>query len=716
MEGGPSAGATPMRDLVDRSASVKRRRVAEALLTPLTGQNAGEYVNQEDQEVYINTYGRANLVKSEFIEASEAKDAVIEGHRKELAALRRRLGLLEGEKAAAVAKSASLEQEVETRALRERTEAELAGGNAADAAAATESEALKLARGQQAKLRALVEMKARRGEELEEAVAGLESWKRCEAQERREASAELDRLRLEVEALRGNGEGNGAAERRISALESRLVLEEDATAAAEARLKDALAEAERQGRRALEAENAALGLRKELVDASSSSAPVADLERQVRHLEKELQSQSREVAAARALRGKLQSEGVLVEKLAQAQARAERAEGALAEATASQAEADAVRADAETWRSILVARFGEGSGPHDVVRKFDKAERRVVELLEECGRARVEAKAASGSVGDLETSLRSTGEEGAALRQMIEELRASALRQDRKVTLLQKERDGLKRIIASYDDEEVLLTRAGAGEGAGKQHAVRVAELEDALEAQRAQAAKLESELRESQDKAEDLMSKNEALRSEGAEAKSRVGALEQERSMMARELASTSQELSHLKAEQDSRILHLASNPEQKARRDHVNGLMAEVASLREALRSQGQGGGATDAEVAKLKKQLESLSKRESRLKSAFQDRISLFIDACYAIFGYRIDMTTENKETRFVLRPMHEERESLNLIFKFESNAAELVPTEYSETMQREVDTFIGRYKTIPAFTANLTMDIFNKQTQV
>ena len=76
----------------------------------------------------------------------------------------------------------------------------------------------------------------------------------------------------------------------------------------------------------------------------------------------------------------------------------------------------------------------------------------------------------------------------------------------------------------------------------------------------------------------------------------------------------------------------------------------------------------------------------------------------------------MTTENKETRFVLRPMHEERESLNLIFKFESNAAELVPTEYSETMQREVDTFIGRYKTIPAFTANLTMDIFNKQTQV
>ena len=61
------------------------------------------------------------------------------------------------------------------------------------------------------------------------------------------------------------------------------------------------------------------------------------------------------------------------------------------------------------------------------------------------------------------------------------------------------------------------------------------------------------------------------------------------------------------------------------------------------------------------------------------------------------------------------MHEEKESLFLVFKYESGAAELEPTEYSESMQREVDTFIGRYKTIPAFTANLTMDVFNKQTQ-
>lgn len=32
-----------------------------------------------------------------------------------------------------------------------------------------------------------------------------------------------------------------------------------------------------------------------------------------------------------------------------------------------------------------------------------------------------------------------------------------------------------------------------------------------------------------------------------------------------------------------------------------------------------------------------------------------------------------------------------------------------------MQREVDTFVDRFRSIPAFTANLTLEHFQKQTQ-
>ena len=42
--------------------------------------------------------------------------------------------------------------------------------------------------------------------------------------------------------------------------------------------------------------------------------------------------------------------------------------------------------------------------------------------------------------------------------------------------------------------------------------------------------------------------------------------------------------------------------------------------------------------------------------------------------------------------------------------------LVPTDFSSSqLAREVETFIDRFKSIPAFTANLTMEYFQKQTQ-
>lgn len=45
----------------------------------------------------------------------------------------------------------------------------------------------------------------------------------------------------------------------------------------------------------------------------------------------------------------------------------------------------------------------------------------------------------------------------------------------------------------------------------------------------------------------------------------------------------------------------------------------------------------------------------------------------------------------------------------------SAMELVPNDFSKQMQREVETFVQRFKSIPAFTANLTMELFNRQTQ-
>lgn len=43
-------------------------------------------------------------------------------------------------------------------------------------------------------------------------------------------------------------------------------------------------------------------------------------------------------------------------------------------------------------------------------------------------------------------------------------------------------------------------------------------------------------------------------------------------------------------------------------------------------------------------------------------------------------------------------------------------ELVPTPYTQgRLAREVDTFVVRFRCIPALTANLTMESFQKATQ-
>ena len=54
---------------------------------------------------------------------------------------------------------------------------------------------------------------------------------------------------------------------------------------------------------------------------------------------------------------------------------------------------------------------------------------------------------------------------------------------------------------------------------------------------------------------------------------------------------------------------------------------------------------------------------------------------------------------------------------LLFKLtKEGRMKLLPNEYvTKRLKKETETFIDRYKSIPAFTANLTLDNFQQQTQ-
>lgn len=127
-------------------------------------------------------------------------------------------------------------------------------------------------------------------------------------------------------------------------------------------------------------------------------------------------------------------------------------------------------------------------------------------------------------------------------------------------------------------------------------------------------------------------------------------------------------------------------------------------------------------EGETNLLRRKVAELQKGLERLQQVFNKQITLFREAVYILFGYRVEMATDpgarrDFKAQFVLRPQHAESAGQQLMFRLlRDGRMVLVPTDFSSSqLAREVETFIDRFKSIPAFTANLTMEYFQKQTQ-
>ncbi|KAJ9514773.1 hypothetical protein QJQ45_028545, partial [Haematococcus lacustris] len=162
-------------------------------------------------------------------------------------------------------------------------------------------------------------------------------------------------------------------------------------------------------------------------------------------------------------------------------------------------------------------------------------------------------------------------------------------------------------------------------------------------------------------------------------------------------------------------------------------------------------------DAEIAVLKHKVAEADKASARLKEVFKERAAAFREAVYLLFGYRMELTSEataarnaaNAPTTITLRPQHADDAQAVLLFRFvphpqvvlatllllpllallstwccgddgarytKERGMEMVATPFTSTrLAREVDTFVNRFRSIPALTANLTMELFQKQTQ-
>jgi len=116
---------------------------------------------------------------------------------------------------------------------------------------------------------------------------------------------------------------------------------------------------------------------------------------------------------------------------------------------------------------------------------------------------------------------------------------------------------------------------------------------------------------------------------------------------------------------------------------------------------------------QVEDFKAQLSSAEMKNQRLKEVFKKKIQEFREACYALTGFKIDVIRDNQ---YRLQSMYAERSTDDLLFESSSKGEMmLLATDFSSQLADQIETYLSRYNSIPAFLSSITLELFNRQTQ-
>jgi mitotic spindle assembly checkpoint protein MAD1 len=112
---------------------------------------------------------------------------------------------------------------------------------------------------------------------------------------------------------------------------------------------------------------------------------------------------------------------------------------------------------------------------------------------------------------------------------------------------------------------------------------------------------------------------------------------------------------------------------------------------------------------------------SKLNQRLKEMFRERITCFREAVYLLTGYKIDLhspdgTVGAAHPRLKLRSMYAEDPEDALLFQWRGDSLELMETPFAKNIDPRLLSILRGTNSVPAFLANVTLELFEKQTFV
>jgi len=137
------------------------------------------------------------------------------------------------------------------------------------------------------------------------------------------------------------------------------------------------------------------------------------------------------------------------------------------------------------------------------------------------------------------------------------------------------------------------------------------------------------------------------------------------------------------------------------------------------------GGGGGSQPVGSSKVSRGLASVGadsvKLNLRLKEMFRERITLFREAVYLLSGFKVDLIFENEagqgktHPKLRLRSMYADNPDDSLLFSWDGkHQLDLIETPYISKLDPRLLEQLHICKSVPAFLAGITMDLFENQT--
>ncbi|KAJ3678028.1 hypothetical protein LUZ60_001831 [Juncus effusus] len=441
---------------------------------------------------------------------------------------------------------------------------------------------------------------------------------------------------------------------------------------------------------------------------SFNNSPSED-KKLIKILQEEIHNYEKEVQEAKYLKSSQIEGELLKEKLMEEKSKRERAELELSKLNEIEAKSHKLELELNQWKSLL-NEIPDVSSFSDIPDKFAELRMEALENMAKVSEINGKLKELEISLQFADISKKSAESVCELAKEKAESKTLEVLRLERMLASITEEKERLRKDMTRPKDDSL------------------VKELEAVLREKEGMIKELESNLHEQSEimthRNNEITILNERLNDELRKNKS----LERENDRLRHELALLESKLGHGDySSSNTKVMRMINTLalENEAKQT-IEALQSELKKTTERLRAVEELKGQyvddnVPEKLLQLKNQVAVLEKREERYKSVFAEKISVFRRACCSLFGYKITMDDQKGPngipvTRFTLQSIYAQSDYEKLEFDYESGTANILVNEYTSEsdIAQQIEIFIRKMNSIPAFTANLTMDMFNKQT--